>query len=165
VIKLKDLLLEYSPHASEEFATDSKDGASKGLESKFKYFKKVSKEQSKHQKNSWWKSKAGVLSVDKKNSRYQVSKPDVPGKKIDYEQIKTIRYSYQVGDAIVPGNEEYAKYQLKDFLKDAKKAFSGYKMEKTSIRSHFRLKKGGNIYNLYFTAAMSGTFVSVESRV
>jgi len=65
----------------------------------------------------------------------------------------------------VPGNEEYAKYQLKDFLKDAKKAFSGYKMEKTSIRSHFRLKKGGNIYNLYFTAAMSGTFVSVESRV
>jgi len=66
VIKLKDLLLEYSPHASEEFATDSKDGASKGLESKFKYFKKVSKEQSKHPKNSWWKSKAGVLSVDKK---------------------------------------------------------------------------------------------------
>ncbi len=40
VIKLKDLLLEYSPHASEQFATDSKDGASKGLESKFKYFKR-----------------------------------------------------------------------------------------------------------------------------
>ena len=54
MIKLKDLLLEYSPHASEQFATDSKDGASKGLESKFKYFKKVSKEQSKHPKNSWW---------------------------------------------------------------------------------------------------------------
>ena len=54
MIKLKTLLSE-GPIPYQNYATDSKDGASKGAIKDFeKVFKKVSLEQGRHPKNSWW---------------------------------------------------------------------------------------------------------------
>ena len=51
-----------------------------------------------------------------------------------------------------------------DFLKDVKK-MGGYKLKKTSVKTHFTLHKGGNTYALYFTPSMAGTYVSLKSRL
>jgi hypothetical protein len=152
MIKLKTLLSE-GPISYQNYATDSKDGASKGAI-----------------KDSWWAGgqgqgiKAGTSRIDKKESRYQVSEPAGFDKPIKFEKIKTIESSIQVGSDVVPGNEEYALYTLKDFLKDVKK-MGGYKLKKTSVKTHFTLHKGGNTYALYFTPSMAGTYVSLKSRL
>ena len=170
MIKLKTLLSE-GPIFYQNYATDSKDGASKGAIKDFeKVFKKVSLEQGRHPKNSWWAGgqgqgiKAGTSRIDKKESRYQVSEPAGFDKPIKFEKIKTIESSIQVGSDVVPGNEEYALYTLKDFLKDVKK-MGGYKLKKTSVKTHFTLHKGGNTYALYFTPSMAGTYLSLKSRL
>ena len=165
MIKLKDLLNE-GPISSENYATDSKDGASKKFINDFtKAWKKVSIEQSKNPKNDWWKKKAGKVELDKGVGNFQVSAPAGFDKPIKREKIKYVKISIQIGTDVVPGNEKYAPYTTEDFMKDMKKGFSGYKIEKTSIKTHFELKKGGNTYSLSFVPAMSGTFVMASSRL
>jgi len=165
MIKLKDLLLE-GPISSENYATDSKDGASKKFISDFtKAFKKVSIEQSRNPKNDWWKKKAGKIELDKGIGNFQVSDPAGLDKAIKREQIKYIKISIQIGTDVMPGNLKYAPYTLEDFMKDMKKGFSKYKIEKTNIKTHFQLKRDGNTYSLSFVPAITGTFAMASSRL
>ena len=70
---------------------------------------------------------------------------------------------YQIGDFVRPGRE-LSTYKLKDFIKDMKRGFSGYKIEKSGP-THFYLMKDGNTYHLSYTPAMSGAFVIGSSRL
>ena len=154
------------PISYQNYATDSKDGASKQFINDFnKIWKKVSIEQSKNPKNDWWKKKAGKVELKKEVGNFQVSEPAGFDKPIKREKIKTVKVSIQIGTDVMPGNLKYALYTLEDFVKDMKKGFSGYKIKKTNITTHFVLEKNGNIYNLSFVPAITGTFVIGDSRL
>ena len=150
MIKLKDLLLE-TP--SNRAMRDSKKGASKQFLRDFdKAFKKRSKE-------------LGYGKLDKTVKTYniQVSKPRDFGKPIDREKRKGIEVDYQVGDSVTPGRKLY-DYPLEDFIKDMKRGFSGYKIEKSGP-THFFVMKNGNTYHLAYTPSMAGAYVMGSSRV
>tara|TARA_Y100000004_G_scaffold143279_1_gene163011 strand:- start:150 stop:602 length:453 start_codon:yes stop_codon:yes gene_type:complete len=150
MIKLKDLLLE-TP--STRAMRDSKKGASKQFLKDFdKAFKKRSKEL------GYGKLKKIVKTYD-----IQTSPPRDFGQPIDREKRKGIEVDYQVGDSVVPGRKLY-KYPLEAFIKDMKRGFSGYKIEKSGP-THFYLMKGGNTYHLAYTPAMNGAFVMGSSRL
>jgi hypothetical protein len=150
MIKLKDLLLE-TP--STRAMRDSKKGASKQFLRDFdKAFKKRSKE-------------LGYGKLDKTVKTYdiQISPPRDFGQPIDREKRKGVEVDYQVGDGVVPGRKLY-EYPLEAFIKDMKKGFSGYKIEKSGP-THFYLMKDGNTYHLAYTPAMNGAFVMGSSRL
>tara|TARA_B100001113_G_C20944289_1_gene550214 strand:- start:325 stop:777 length:453 start_codon:yes stop_codon:yes gene_type:complete len=150
MIKLKDLLLE-TP--SNRAMRDSKKGASKQFLRDFdKAFKKRSKE-------------LGYGKLDKTVKTYniQVSKPRDFGKPIDREKRKGIEVDYQVGDSVTPGRKLY-DYPLEDFIKDMKRGFSGYKIEKSGP-THFFVMKNGNTYHLAYTPSMAGAYVMGSSRL
>ena len=151
MIKLKDLLLE-TP--STRAMRDSEKGASKQFLRDFdKAFKKRSKE-------------LGYGKLDKTVKTYdiQISPPRDFGKPIDREKRKGVEVDYQVGDSVVPGRKLY-EYPLEDFIKDMKRGFSGYKIEKTGVKTHFYLTKGGNTYHLAYTPSMGGSYVMGSSRL
>ena len=100
-----------------------------------------------------------------KRGNFQVSEPAGFDKPIKREKIKTVKASIQIGTDVMPGNLKYAPYTLEDFVKDMKKGFSGYKIKKTNITTHFVLEKNGNIYNLSLVPAITGTFVMGDSRL
>ena len=152
MIKLKDIVLNES--ASTRAMRDSEEGASKQFLRNFdKAFKKKSKE-------------LGYGKLDKKVKFYnvQVSKPAGFDKPIIFDKRKGIEVDYQVGDNVMPGRELHT-YTLKDFIKDMKRGFGGYKIEKTNIRTHFWLHKGGNTYHLSYTPSIAGSYVMGSSRV
>ena len=150
MIKLKDLLLE-TP--SNRAMRDSKKGASKQFLRDFdKAFKKRSKE-------------LGYGKLDKTVKTYniQVSPPRDFGKPIDRENRKGVEVDYQVGDSVTPGRKLY-DYPLEDFIKDMKRGFSGYKIEKSGP-THFFVMKNGNTYHLAYTPSMAGAYVMGSSRL
>ena len=152
MIKLKDLLLNES--ASHRAMRASEKGASKQFLRDFdKAFKKRSKE-------------LGYGKLDKtvKSYNVQVSKPAGFDKPISFEKMKGVEVDYQVGDNVVPGRKLYT-YPLEAFIKDMKKGFGGYKIEKTGVRTHFWLHKGGNKYHLSYTPSVAGSYVMGSSRV
>ena len=152
MIKLKDILL--SETASTRAMRDSKEGASKQFVRDFKKaFAKSSKEN-------------GYGKLDKKVKSYdvQVSAPAGFDKPITFDKRKGLEISYQMAKSASPGRFP-KEYDLDAFKKDMKKGFSGYKIEKTNIRTHFWLHKGGNTYHLAYTPAISGTFAMGSSRV
>ena len=152
MIKLKNLLL--SETASTRAMRDSEKGASKQFLKDFdKAFKKRSKELG-----------YGKLSKTVKSYNVQVSPPRDFGQPIDREKRKGIEVDYQIGDFVRPGRE-LSTYKLKDFIKDMKRGFSGYKIEKTGVRTHFWLHKGGNKYHLSYTPSVAGSYVMGSSRV
>ena len=151
MIKLKDLLNESVPTRA---MRDSKEGASKQFLKDFdKAFKKRSKELG-----------YGKLSKTVKSYNVQVSPPRDFGQPIDREKRKGIEVDYQIGDFVRPGRE-LSTYKLKDFIKDMKRGFSGYKIEKTGVRTHFYLTKGGNTYHLSYTPTIATSHVMGSSRV
>ena len=87
--------------------------------------------------------------------KVQVSKPAGFDKAIKYETIKGLEIDYRFPK----------KYDLNAFIKDMKKGFSGYKVEKTGAKTHFYLHKGGNVYNLAYTPSIAGTYAMGSSRV
>ena len=150
MIKLKDLLLE-TP--SNRAMRDSKKGASKQFLRDFdKAFKKRSKE-------------LGYGKLDKTVKTYniQVSPPRDFGKPIDREKRKGVEVDYQVGDSVTPGRKLY-EYPLEAFIKDMKRGFSGYKIEKSGP-THFFVMKNGNTYHLAYTPSMAGAYVMGNSRL
>ena len=150
MIKLKDLLLE-TP--SNRAMRDSKKGASKQFLRDFdKAFKKRSKE-------------LGYGKLDKTVKTYniQVSPPRDFGKPIDREKRKGVEVDYQVGDSVTPGRKLY-EYPLEDFIKDMKRGFSGYKIEKSGP-THFFVMKNGNTYHLAYTPSKAGAYVMGSSRL
>ena len=150
MIKLKDLLLE-TP--SNRAMRDSKKGASKQFLRDFdKAFKKRSKE-------------LGYGKLDKTVKTYniQVSPPRDFGKPIDREKRKGVEVDYQVGDSVTPGRKLY-EYPLEDFIKDMKRGFSGYKIEKSGP-THFFVMKNENTYHLAYTPSMAGAYVMGSSRL
>ena len=150
MIKLKDLLNE---SASTRAMRDSKEGASKQFLKDFdKAFKNKSKEL------GYGKLKKIVKTYD-----IQISPPRDFGQPIDREKRKGVEVDYQVGDSVVPGRKLYT-YPLEAFIKDMKKGFSGYKIEKSGP-THFYLLKNGNTYHLAYTPAMNGAFVMGSSRL
>ena len=152
MIKLKDILLKES--ASDRALRDSEEGASKQFLKDFdKAFKKRSKELG-----------YGKLSKTVKSYNVQVSPPRDFGQPIDREKRKGIEVDYQIGDFVRPGRE-LSTYKLKDFIKDMKRGFSGYKIEKTGVRTHFYLTKGGNTYHLSYTPTIATSHVMGSSRV
>ena len=54
---------------------------------------------------------------------------------------------------------------IEAFIKDMKRGFSGYKIEKTGVRTHFYLTKGGNTYHLSYTPTIATSHVMGSSRV
>ena len=143
MIKLKEILLGET--ADIRAMRDSKDGASRTFVRDFKKaFEKRSKE-------------LGYGKVDMKVKSYnvQVSKPTGPDKAIKYEKIKGLEIDYQFPK----------DYDLNAFIKDMKKGFSGYKVEKTRVKTHFYLHKGGNVYHLAYTPSIAGTYVMGSSRL
>ena len=150
MIKLKDLLNESVPTRA---MRDSKEGASKQFLKDFdKAFKKRSKEL------GYGKLKKIVKTYD-----VQISPPRDFGEPIDRAKRKGVEVDYQVGDSVVPGRKLYT-YPLEAFIKDMKKGFSGYKIEKSGP-THFYLLKNGNTYHLAYTPAMNGAFVMGSSRL
>ena len=150
MIKLKDLLLE-TP--SNRAMRDSKKGASKQFLRDFdKAFKKGSKE-------------LGYGKLDKTVKTYniQVSPPRDFGKPIDREKRKGVEVDYEVGDSVTPGRKLY-EYPIEDFIKDMKRGFSGYKIEKSGP-THFFVMKNGNTYHLAYTPSMAGAYVMGSSRL
>ena len=93
----------------------------------------------------------------------QISPPRDFGKPIDRAKRKGVEVDYQVGDSVTPGRKLY-EYPLEAFIKDMKRGFSGYKIEKSGP-THFYLMKDGNTYHLSYTPAMSGAFVIGSSRL
>ena len=71
----------------------------------------------------------GKLDKTVKTYNIQVSPPRDFGKPIDREKEKGVEVDYQVGDSVTPGRKLY-EYPLEDFIKDMKRGFSGYKIEK-----------------------------------
>jgi len=142
MIKLKEILLGET--ADIRAMRDSKDGASRTFVRDFKKaFEKRSKE-------------LGYGKVDMKVKSYnvQVSKPTGPDKAIKYEKIKGLEIDYQFPK----------DYDLNAFIKDMKKGFSGYKVEKTRVKTHFYLHKGGNVYRVAYTPSVAGTYAMGSSR-
>ena len=151
MIKLRDLITET---VDEKVLRLSKDGASKPFLKDFdKVFKKKSKE-------------LGYGKLDKrvKDKNIQVSEPADFGKPISRKNVKEVHVDYQVGDSVVPGRKLYT-YPLEAFIKDMKKGFSGYKIHRTGVNTHFYLEKGGNIYYLSYTPSMAGAYVMGNSRL
>ena len=143
MIKLKEILL--SKTADRRAMRDSEDGASKTFVRDFKKaFEKRSKE-------------LGYGKVDMKVKSYnvQVSKPAGFDTTIKYEKRKGLEIDYQFPK----------DYDLNAFVKDMKKGFRGYKVEKTRVKTHFYLHKGGNVYHLAYTPSIAGTYVMGSSRV
>ena len=155
MIKLKDLLIEnMKSNLSNKELVFSKEGASKQFLKDFdKAFKKRSKE-------------LGYGKLDKKMTKktVQVSEPAEFGKPMSHEKRTEVRVDYQVGDSVVPGRKLYT-YPLEAFIKDMKKGFSGYKIHRTGVNTHFYLEKGGNIYYLSYTPSMAGAYVMGSSRL
>ena len=155
MIKLKNLLPEnMKSNLSDKHLVFSKDGASKQFLRDFdKAFKKKSKE-------------LGYGKLDKKvkDKNIQVSEPADFGKPISRKNVKEVHVDYQVGEAVVPGRKLYT-YPLEAFIKDMKKGFSGYKIHRTGVNTHFYLEKGGNIYNISYTPSMDGAYVMGSSRL
>tara|TARA_B100001964_G_C13677716_1_gene356127 strand:- start:30 stop:488 length:459 start_codon:yes stop_codon:yes gene_type:complete len=152
MIKLKDILINET--ASTRAMRDSEDGASKQFLKDFdKAFKKKSKELG-----------YGKLSKTVKSYNVQVSKPAGFNKPITFDKRKGIEVDYQIGDFVRPGRE-LSTYKLKDFIKDMKRGFSGYKIEKTGVKTHFYLSKGGNTYHLSYTPTIATSHVIGSSRV
>ena len=152
MIKLKDILVTET--ASTRAMRDSEEGASKSFVRDFK------KAFAKHSKElGYGKEKKNVKSYD-----VQVSKPAGFDKAITFDKRKGIELDYQVGPAARPGRFP-KEYDLDAFKKDMKKGFSGYKIEKTNIRTHFWLHKGGNTYQLSYTPSIAGTYAMGSSRV
>ena len=142
MIRLKEILL--SETADIRAMRDSEDGASRTFVRDFKKaFEKRSKE-------------LGYGKVDMKVKSYnvQVSKPTGPDKAIKYEKIKGLEIDYQFPK----------DYDLNAFIKDMKKGFSGYKVEKTRVKTHFYLHKGGNVYRVAYTPSVAGTYAMGSSR-
>ena len=143
MIKLREILL--SETADIRAMRDSKDGASKIFVKDFKKaFEKRSKELG-----------YGREHMKVKAYKVQVSKPAGFDKAIKYETIKGLEIDYRFPK----------KYDLNAFIKDMKKGFSGYKVEKTGAKTHFYLHKGGNVYNLAYTPSIAGTYAMGSSRV
>ncbi len=143
MIKLKEILL--SETADRRAMRDSEDGASKTFVRDFKKtFEKRSKE-------------LGYGKVDMRVKSYdvQVSKPAGFDTAIKYEKRKGLEIDYQFPK----------DYDLNAFIKDMKKGFSGYKVEKTRVKTHFYLHKGDNVYHLAYTPSIAGTYVMGSSRV
>ena len=152
MIKLKDILVTET--ASTRAMRDSKEGASRQFVRDFKKaFKKHSKEL------GYGKEKKNVKSYD-----VQVSKPAGFDKAITFDKRKGLEISYQMAKSARPGRFP-KEYDLDAFKKDMKKGFSGYKIEKTNIRTHFWLHKGGNTYYLSYTPSIVGTYAMGSSRV
>ena len=150
MVKLMDLLFET---ADTRAMRDSKKGASKQFLKDFdKAFKKRSKEL------GYGKLKKIVKTYD-----IQISPPRDFGKPIDRAKRKGVEVDYQVGDSVTPGRKLY-EYPLEAFIKDMKRGFSGYKIEKSGP-THFYLMKDGSTYHLSYTPAMSGAFVIGSSRL
>jgi len=142
MIRLKEILL--SETADIRAMRDSEDGASRTFVRDFKKaFEKRSKE-------------LGYGKVDKKVKSYnvQVSKPTGFDKAIKFEKVKGLEIDYQFPK----------DYDLNAFIKDMKKGFSGYKVEKTRVNTHFYLHKGDNVYHLAYTPSIAGTYVMGSSR-
>jgi hypothetical protein len=142
MIRLKEILL--SETADIRAMRDSEDGASRTFVRDFKKaFEKRSKE-------------LGYGKVDKKVKSYnvQVSKPAGFDKAIKFEKVKGLEIDYQFPK----------DYDLNAFIKDMKKGFSGYKVEKTRVKTHFYLHKGDNVYHLAYTPSIAGTYVMGSSR-
>ena len=152
MIKLKDILVTET--ASTRAMRDSKEGASRQFVRDFKKaFTKSSKEN-------------GYGKLDKKVKSYdvQVSAPAGFDKSITFDKRKGLEISYQMAKSVRPGRFP-KEYDLDAFKKDMKKGFSGYKIEKTNIRTHFWLHKGGNTYQLSYTPSIAGTYAMGSSRV
>ena len=105
----------------------------------------------------------GKLKKIVKTYDIQISPPRDFGKPIDRAKRKGVEVDYQVGDSVTPGRKLY-EYPLEAFIKDMKRGFSGYKIEKSGP-THFYLMKDGNTYHLSYTPAMSGAFVIGSSRL
>ena len=76
--------------------------------------------------------------------------------------IKSLRKYYQDDIYFIVGPKDY---DLNIFVKDMKKGFGGYKVEKTRVKTHFYLHKGGNVYHLAYTPSIAGTYVMGSSRL
>jgi hypothetical protein len=143
MIKLKQIILNET--ADSRAMRDSKDGASKIF---VRDFKKTFENRSKE-------LGYGKVGVKVKSYNVQVSKPAGFDKAIKYEKMKGLEIDYQFPK----------DYDLNTFIKDMKKGFSGYKVEKTRVKTHFYLHKGGNVYYLAYTPSIAGTYVMGSSRV
>ena len=143
MIKLKQIILNET--ADSRALRDSEDGASRTFVRDFKKaFEKRSKE-------------LGYGKVDMRVKSYnvQVSRPAGLDVAIKYEKMKGLEIDYQFPK----------DYDLNAFIKDMKKGFSGYKVEKTRVKTHFYLHKGGNVYHLAYTPSIAGTYVMGSSRL
>ena len=152
MIKLKDILVTET--ASTRAMRDSEEGASRSFVRDFK------KAFAKHSKElGYGKEKKNVKSYN-----VQVSEPAGFDKAITFDKRKGLEISYQMAKSARPGRFP-KEYDLDAFKKDMKKGFSGYKIEKTNIRTHFWLHKGGNTYQLSYTPSIAGTYAMGSSRV